>query len=194
MKTIGITGGVGAGKSAVLDYIATLDSTFVLKADEAAKEIRKKGEECYNNIVEAFGTGILDSEGNIDNERFATVIFSDKKNLNKADSIIHPAVKKRILEIIEEQRRNNVSFFILEAALLIEDGYKEILDEIWLVSAPQEVRRTRLKLSRGYSDEKIDSIMKNQMNEDEFIANCDRVLVNDGNIEEVYRQIDKMLI
>lgn len=193
MKKIGITGGVGSGKSAVLDVFRNNYNSYVCVADEVAHILEGKGQDCYNELVETFGDGILDEEGNLDKKGFASIIFSSKENLEKVNAIIHPAVKRYILARIAEEEAKGTDYFILEAALLIEDGYLEILDEIWYVYASEEVRRSRLKTSRGYSDEKIDSIMEKQMSEEEFRSKCHRVIDNNTTIEIAQKQIKEIL-
>ena len=193
MKKIGITGGVGAGKTAILNYIAEKYDSYICKADEVAHDVEQKGEECYKELLDNFGSEILDADGNIDRDSFAEVIFSDNETLQAANDIIHPAVKKRILSLIQEQERKGTKYFILEAALLIEDGYKKILDEMWYIHASENIRRKRLIDSRGYSESKIDSIMMNQMREDEYRVNCDRIIVNNGDLQNAYSQIDELL-
>lgn len=169
MITIGITGGVGAGKSSILSYLKAHYNCTVLLADNLASELKQKGEVCYAPIVSLLGDGILDLMGNIDNKKMAALIFDNEELLGKVNAIIHPEVKKEIVRRIEEAGRSlKTDYFFLEAALLIEEHYDEILDEIWYVYASERVRRKRLKKSRGYSDSKIDNIMASQLSEEEF--------------------------
>lgn len=189
MKKIGITGGVGSGKTAILNVFRENYNSYVVVADEVAHILEGKGQDCYNELVQAFGTGILDEEGKLDKKKFADVIFSDKDNLVKVNSIIHPAVKRYILDEMARQESKGTDYFIVEAALLIEDGYLEILDEIWYVYVDSSVRRQRLKDSRGYSDEKIDSIMAKQMSDEDFRKYCHRVIDNSTTIEAAKEQV-----
>ena len=193
MKTIGITGGVGSGKSAVLDNIEKRYNACILKADELANELKTPGSVCYNELVELLGEMILE-EGVIDNRKMAAAIFSDAKLLERVNSVIHPRVKDEILRRMEECRnRGRYELFILEAALLIEEGYDKILDELWYVYADDKVRRQRLREGRGYSDDKITSIMDSQLSDAEFRKHCDRIIDNSGDIEDTMEQIDELL-
>lgn len=193
MISIGITGGVGSGKSEALAYLKDKYGAVILLADEAARMLEEKGMPCYNSLVKVFGERILGEDGEIDKKRFAEIIFSDKDNVKKVNDIIHPAVKEFILNRMEEEENDGCSLFILEAALLIENGYDEILDELWYIHTTPEVRATRLKESRGYSDEKIRDIMSHQLSDDEFIAGCSRVIENNGTTEELHINIDRCI-
>jgi len=194
MLVIGITGGVGAGKSSVLQYIGQRCKCRIVLADEVGNRVKLPGEICYNRLVELMGSDILDEKGYIDKLRMAEAIFSDKDLLTKVNAIIHPAVKDYILSAIrEEKEAGNVDFFFVEAALLIESGYGEHVDELWYIYASEEVRRKRLKESRAYSDEKISAIMRGQLEEEEFRRACSVVIDNSGNQDETKKQIDKAL-
>ncbi len=194
MKTIGITGGVGCGKSAVLEYIAGRYNARVLYADNLAYELESPGHECYDEIVALLGRDILDNDGMIDKKKMAAAIFTDESLLKQVNGIIHPAVKKHILKEIEKERSaGKYDLFILEAALLIQDGYDKILDELWYVYTDEQVRRNRLKTSRGYSDEKIDSIIRSQLSDDEYMDHCKYKIDNSFDLETTYRQIDEYM-
>lgn len=194
MRVIGITGGVGSGKSALLAYIKEKYNCRVLLADEAAHKVKEPGQPCYEKLVDLLPENILDEDGSINRSRMAAVIFSSKELLMEVNAIIHPAVKEYILgEIAQEREQGNVSFFFLEAALLIENGYLEVVDEMWYIYAAQEVRRQRLCSSRNYSEEKIDKIMDSQLSEEEFRKHCKVVIDNTGGFEDACRQIDVKL-
>ena len=124
----------------------------------------------------------------------AARVFADKSLLEAVNAMIHPAVKQAILQIIrDEKEAARRDYLFIEAALLIEDGYAEIVDELWYIHTEEEVRRQRLKASRGYTDEKIDSILREQLSEEEFYGHCHYVIENSGSLERVYEQLDKKL-
>lgn len=194
MLIIGITGGVGAGKSSVLDYIEEKCKCRIILADDVGNKVKLPGEICYNRLVELLGSDILDEKGYIDKARMAAAIFSDSELLLQVNAIIHPAVEEYILgEIRKEKEADELDFFFVEAALLIECGYGAHVDELWYIYASEEVRRKRLKESRGYSDEKISGIMQGQLAEEEFRKACAVVIDNSGDLEETKKQIDKLL-
>ena len=194
MMIIGITGGVGAGKSSVLQYMQENYRCRMILADNVGNQVKLPGEICYNQLVELLGSDILDENGFIDKNRMAEAIFSDKNVLEKVNAIIHPAVKDYILtEIEKEKQLQNYDFFFVEAALLIECGYGAHVDELWYIYASEDVRRRRLKLNRGYTDEKVSQIMSGQLKEEEFRANCQVVIDNGSDFSNTKKQIDKIL-
>lgn len=193
MKTIGITGGVGSGKTEVLTFITAHYDARVIVADIAAKELEQPGQPCYRKLVEALGDGILDAEGLIDAKTLSGLIFSDAKALAQVNAIVHPAVKRYILEAMEEERNKGTKYFVVEAALLIEEDYQDILDEMWYIYVSEPVRRKRLKESRGYSDQKIDSIMAAQKTDAEFRAACDYIIDNNDSIGKMQEQVALLL-
>ena len=190
MKLIGITGGVGAGKSLVLQLLQKLCRCRVLLADEAGNEVKLPGQPCYERLVELLGRQVLAPDGTIDRKKMAERIFADPALLERVNGIIHPEVKRYILKQGEEERsKGEIDYFFLEAALLIECGYEAVVDELWYVHADPAVRRQRLMESRGYSDEKVRQIFDSQLSEEEFRAHCRVVIENNGDIRETERQL-----
>lgn len=193
MKIIGITGGVGSGKSKVLDCLEQEFCAKVYQADEVAKELQKKGHSCYDAMVAYFGEQILDATGEIDRPKLAGIVFKDEEKLLRLNQMVHPAVREYLVSEIERQKKEKTDYFIIEAALLLENDYRAICDEIWYIHTSEEVRRQRLKESRGYDDQKISEIIASQLPESEFFAKCDAVVENDGDFEETRRQIGELL-
>ena len=200
MKIIGVTGGVGSGKTELLHYIEKNYRCRILLADEASHEVMQKGGRIYEPLVALLGRSVLDSSGEINRKEMAARIFSHEELLGRVNALIHPAVREFILEAVAEEREKAVAgaddavdYFFLEAALLIECGYRSVVDEMWYIYCDLAVRRERLKKSRGYSDEKIDSILSSQLTEAEFRSGSDVIIDNSGNLEDAYRQIREAL-
>lgn len=194
MYVYGITGGVGAGKTQVLSIIEETVNCRIVRADELAKKLECRGNICYGPIVELLGRDILDDDEQIVPAKMAAAIFSAPDLLEKVNEIIHPAVKKKILEYIDyESKRGEIDYFFIEAALLIEDGYDLICDELWYIYASESTRKVRLSESRGYSDEKIKNIMSSQLDEETFKRYCTVVIDNDGDLEKTRSQIIDIL-
>ena len=194
MKIIGITGGVGCGKSTVLNLIKENYNAYVIMADDVAKELMQPGNAAYNSVVDMFGRGILGDDGQIDRQVLAKIIFDNPNKRMVLNSIVHPMVKKTVVEQLTKLKiSGEYDYVIVEAALLIEDHYGAFCDEIWYVYAPEPVRRARLKEARGYSDDKIDSMMKSQLTEQEFRNNCKTVINNGGDVKETLAQLEKLL-
>ena len=191
---IGLTGGIGAGKSVVMNYLKKSCNCSILLADEAAHDVEKKGTECYEKLVALLGTEILSENGEIDRIKMASEIFSNPEYLDKVNKIVHPAVKDYILGTMERlEREGNVAFFFVEAALLLEEKYDEILDEIWYIYADEEIRTKRLMTDRGYSEQKIKSILNQQLKDEEFRKRCNYTIENNGDLDKTFSQIDHKL-
>lgn len=198
MRVIGITGGIGAGKSQILSYIKNdVKHDYhceIILADEVAHRVKEPGQPCYEALVRLLGREILLPGGEIDKKAMAEKIFHDDAVLKLVNGVIHPAVKDYILSKIAEKRKEGkLDFLFIEAALLIEEGYGSIVDELWYIHAKEEVRRKRLKESRNYSDEKITGILRNQLSEEEYRKHCKVVIDNSGALQDTYRQIDEKL-
>lgn len=190
MYVIGITGGVGAGKSAVLSILKEDVPCEIIRADDIANELKLKGHQCYDKIVDLLGEEILGADGEIDRNLMSMIVFEDESKMRQIEQILHPQVKRHILDLIEEKRRENkIKYLFIEAALLIEDGYKQICDEIWYIHASVPTRTKRLMKNRGYSLQKIESIMDKQLSEAEFRKNCECVIDNDGDLDKTKADI-----
>lgn len=194
MKVIGVTGGAGSGKSEVLHLLENEFGAHVIMADEVARKLSEKGGASYDAIVSYFGCGILDADEAIDRKKLAAIVFDHPNLLEKLNSFTHPMVKTAIeKEIADVRRVGECSFIALEAALLIEAGYEDVCDEFWYVYTDEAIRRQRMKESRGYSDEKIDSIIRNQLTEGQFKKACQRIIVNNTTLAYVRYQLKKIV-
>ena len=164
-------------------------------ADDVAKDLMKKGKKGYDETIAFFGDEIIDeTTGEIDRPKLASVIFSNPNKRIVLNSIIHPVVKKEIVSMITQAKIDDkYDYIFVEAALLLDDHYNVFCDETWYIYADEDSRRKRLKESRGYSDEKIDGIIKSQLGEEEFKNGCDIVVDNSGNINDTYAQLVKLL-
>lgn len=194
MRLIGVTGGVGAGKSEVLNYIKKHYKCRIYLADEVAHLVKVKGEECYYELVSLLGEDILQEDGEINKSAMAAKIFADDALLEQVNEIVHPQVRIYLEKRIREAQEDvDTEIMFIEAALLIEAGYKELVDELWYIYADVEVRKKRLMSSRGYSEEKVHQIMEAQLSEEVFRKECDLVIDNSGTLADSYRQIRKKL-
>ena len=194
MKVIGITGGVGAGKSEILKYLKEKHHAMVVEADKVGHLLMEPGGACYYSIVEKFGSSILNGDQTINRGKLAKIVFADAALLEALNKIIHPRVKAHIVsEIAKERAYHRTELFVIEAALLLEDHYDVICDEIWYIDTDMEIRAKRLKETRGYDDEKIAGIMANQKSPDEFRMACQAVIDNSGSLTETFAQIDRQL-
>lgn len=189
MSVIGITGGIGAGKSRILKLLKEEYQAEIIQADLVAKELEEPGQPGYQSLVEAFGKGILSADGRIDRDAFAKRIFSDEDSLRCVNAIIHPMTWQVIKDRVASYRGGLIA---VEAALFDEQS-REVCEELWFVDASEENRIRRLMESRGYSREKSLSIMERQPGREAFLTLADRVIDNNGTVEAVQSQIRQIL-
>lgn len=194
MKIIGITGGIGTGKSTVLNLLKQEYNAYIVEADRLAHELMRPGEAAYHQITDIFGTDILSTDGTIDRNRLGTIVFRDAEALRKLNAVIHPAVKQHILQDIEAKKKEgNAQYYVIEAALLIEDGYKTICDELWYIYTEREERIRRLIAGRGGSREKWEHVIGNQSSDDYYRMNCDYVVDNGRGFEYTINIVKELL-
>lgn len=195
MKFIGITGGVGAGKSAVLDFIRENFPAKIVLADDLAKELMVPGGVCYDRLREAFfRDGVFGADGTLDQQKMARLLFSDERKREQMNGIVHPEVKREVLrEVAQERKRGVYAYFFFEAALLIEEKYDEICDELWYIYTSEEKRKQRLMQNRGYSSSRVERMMASQLSETTFRKHCGVVIDNNGTTEETCRQVMEIL-
>ena len=180
MITIGITGGVGAGKSTVLDFLEEKYQAYVMKADEIG-----------HLVMALFGRQIIKNDKTIDRRQVSDVVFSHPELLEKLNQIIHPAVKQYIREQLAVKKQQGQKICVVEAALPLEDHYQEFCDTIWYIHTDEEIRIRRLMENRGYTREKSVSIIASQAPETFFRENADYVVVNNGDFAQTRRQIEE---
>lgn len=195
MRFIGITGGIGAGKSAILAYLKEKPKVRVMLADEIAHNLMRPGMDCFRKLKDRFaGEDIFEPEGGFDSEKLAAVIFSDSAKREALNAIVHPAVKEYVREqLCLERERGQLQWLFFEAALLIEEDYGAICDELWYIYTSEENRRERLMVSRGYTREKIGRIFASQLSETEYRKACTVVIDNNGTRSESFAQIERVL-
>jgi dephospho-CoA kinase len=193
MKVIGITGGVGSGKSTITDILKDKYNAFVISTDHIAHILMEKGNISYNRIVETFGSGILDQEGNIDRKVLGSIVYDNPEKLKLLNRLTHPYVMKYVMDVIEEKRKEKVTLICVETALPKAAGLHDFCDEVWYIYATEDIRRERLQKFRNYSNEKIDRMFSNQIKEVEYKEISTRMIDNSLSIEDVTKQIGRIL-
>jgi dephospho-CoA kinase len=193
MKVLGITGGVGSGKSKVLSYLEKTYGAVICELDVVAKNLQKKGEDCYWKIIHVFGNGITNEDGELDRMKIASIVFHDSEKRRMLNEIVHPEVKKWVEQDIIEKEEKGVPLYVIEAALLPEAGYEDICGEMWYIYTEESVRRERLKHSRGYSDDIISRMIESQSPESVFREACHVVIDNSGTFENTKKQIGEKI-
>ncbi|MBQ9156361.1 MAG: dephospho-CoA kinase [Eubacterium sp.] len=194
IPVLGITGGVGSGKSEVMNMLHDEFGGALILADLVGHDLMQPGEISYEQILARFGRQILDEKGNIDRKSLGAVVFADPEALKDLNQITHPNIHAEIVRRIEAFRQEGqVPFIALEAALLIEGGYEDILDQLWYVHVSEENRIKRLMEGRGYTREKSLSIMRQQLSEEEFFRHADVIIDNNGSLDETRESVKDAL-
>ena len=186
---LGITGGVGAGKSRILEILRQEYGARIIQADQVAAVLEEPGEPGLLALTELFGTGILNQEGSLDRKAFAQRIFTDEKALEMVNQVIHPMTWQRIREMIAQEP---CPVTAVEAALFSEQS-RSLCRHLVFVDTSEENRIHRLMERRGYSREKCPDIMKNQPDREYFLQLSDYVIDNNGSLETVRSQICRMM-
>ncbi len=188
---IGITGGVGCGKSTVVGILQQKFGAKVLIADDIGHEAMLPGSGCYEKICAAFGPAVLQQDKTIDRKRLADIIYADDEKRKGLNDIIHPFVLERIKERLELWKEEPL--IVIETAILFETGCDRLCQQIWGVTAGREIRMKRLYKSRGYTKEKTGAIMEKQMKEEQMRRRCDAVINNDGDFQNLEKQLQELL-
>lgn len=186
---IGLTGGVGAGKSTVLSFLQEKYGFYVIQADLVARKLMEPGKEAYQAVCAFLGPVILQENGEIDRKVMADIIFNDPFKREEIDRLTHPFVWEAVRREAAKHADRPV---VIEAAIPSKD-FRDICDEMWYLYTSREVRIRRLKESRGYSLEKAESIMANQATEETFESFSDARIDNNGSEEETRKQIEALL-
>ncbi len=184
---LGITGGVGSGKSTVLTFLQKEYPVEICMADELGHEVMRRGMPAYDSILEAFGKSVVGADREVDRNALAKIVYADSSKLQTLNEIIHPSVLDEIRRRAEETKPDEI--FILESALLFETNCQEFCHEVWGIITDDEIRIKRLMSSRGYTREKAMSIMEKQLSNQELVNRCDRIIVNDGDVLELRKQL-----
>ena len=188
-KILGITGGIGTGKSTVMQILREDWGAELCFADEIARDLTRPGQEAWRLEIELFGPSILKDDGTIDRRRLSALVFSDPAKLAAVNGIVHPLVAEEVRRRIAAAE----GLFAYEAALPGEAGFRALCDEIWVVRAPLEVRIDRLMAGRGLTREQCLAAIRNQLSESEFDAMADRIVENGESLEETRDQIRQFL-
>lgn len=191
ITVIGITGGVGSGKSTILEFMKERYNASVYIADAIGHKVMQMGNDAYLSIVETFGADILKDDLDIDRVKLGVIVFENEEKLKMLNAIIHPEVKKYIINgILEEYNKDGQKLFIVETAILYEVGYQNMCTETWYIHVDKCERMKRLMASRGYSVNKCESIISNQLSDEEFIEKCDFVINNGNDLNITKNQIE----
>ncbi len=188
MKVIGLTGSIASGKTQVTDLLRS-KGAFVICADELSREAVLPGMEGYRSIVETFGREFLNADGTLDRRKLAGHVFHDDAARTKLEQILHPIIKKAV---IEKLTASGERIAVVSAPLLIEAGWGDWMDELWLVVAEDGQRLQRLMKRDGLSEKDAKARMKAQMPQEEKKKHAHVLIDNSGRIEDTLNLADRL--
>lgn len=190
-KVIGLTGGIGSGKSTVSQFLKELGAV-IIDADKVGHEAFQPDTEAWREVVATFGREILTTSGEIDRKKLGEIVFHNAESLSRLNRIMHPRMSEMMKAQIEEYRRQGVAVVVLEAAVLIEANWTPLLDEVWVTVAPEAMVLRRLKAQRRLNEEQTRARLRSQMPAGERVKHADVVINNDGDIDQLKAKVKEL--
>lgn len=187
MHIIGLTGGIGTGKSTVAEFLAEQGATIV-NADLVGHEVYLPGRPAYHEIVDEFGKEVVADDGTIDRKKLGTIVFSDPKNLARLNAITHPRMKGMMREKLQEIARGGAEIAVLEAALLFEAKWDDLADEIWVTVTPPEIVAERVAARSNLTIEAVMERIRSQMTNEQRTERADVVIDTSGDMDSTREQ------
>ena len=191
MKVIGLTGGIGSGKSTVSQLLAELGAV-ILNADEVGHKALKPDSEIWRQVVAAFGRQILTPDGNIDRKKLGDIVFSNPESLSRLNQIMHPRMYALVKAQLEEYRRQGTRVVVLEAPLLLEAGWTSLVDEVWVTTAPEATVLKRLEERTGLSQAESLTRLRSQLPSEERVRQADVVINTDCDLDELKAKVKEL--
>jgi dephospho-CoA kinase len=187
-KVIGLTGGMGSGKSTVSQLLAEFGAV-IIDADKVGHEAYQSNTKTWRDLVAAFGRQIVAQDGSIDRKKLGAIVFGSPEQLEHLNHIVHPRMFEMMKERIEQYRQQGVKVVVLDAAILFEANWTPLVDEIWVVIASESLVITRAKARTGLPEEQIRSRLNSQMPVEEKVKKANVVIQNDGTFEDLQVQV-----
>jgi len=191
MVVVGLTGGIASGKSTVSRMLSEMGAT-IIDADLVGHEALLAGSEARREVVAAFGKDILDENGEVDRGKLADIVFRDRAALDKLNEIMHPGMRKIVEQRIDELRSRGVEVVVLEAALLIEAGWTDMVDRVWVTVASENTVVNRLCEQKGFSGEQARARIKSQMPVVEKVKHADAFIENDSDLDALRNRVAEL--
>ena len=191
MKVIGLAGGIGAGKSEVSRILGEMGAE-VLNADRYGHEVYLPGTDGHREVVEAFGEDVLQPNGEVDRRALGSKVFGNPEAMAQLNAIAWPRIRQKLEDGIEEQRQLGTGVVVLDAAVLIEAGWTDAADEVWVVTAPEGDVVSRLQARNNLTEEQVRARMASQMSSEERVKHADVVVANDGDLQGLQSNIEKL--
>ena len=191
MKVIGLTGGIGSGKSTVSQFLAELGAV-IIDADRVGHEAFKPDTELWREVVAAFGRQVLTPNGDIDRKKLGKIVFGNAELLSRLNQIMHPRMYDMVKIQLEEYRRRGVEVVVLEAPLLLEAGWTSLVDEVWVTVASESTVLKRLQERVGLSKEESLARIRSQLSSEERIKRADVVINTDCSLDELKARVREL--
>jgi len=191
MVVIGVTGNIGSGKSTVCQILAR-QGAMVIDADKLAHEAYKPHSPSWQELIDAFGRDIVKPDEDIDRQKLGQIVFSDHNALAQLNQIVHPGTYRLAQERIADCRRRGAEVIALEATLLIEAGWRGLVNNVWLVVAPEAVIVERVKGEQELSQAQILARLKSQMPAEEKAKYADAIIYNDGSLNQLEARVAEL--
>jgi len=191
MKVIGLTGGIGSGKSMVSQFMQELGAVLI-DADSVGHEAYQPGTGTWRELIAAFGEQILAQDNSIDRKKLGGIVFGSPESLARLNQIMYPRMHQMMGDRIEEYRRQGVEVVVLEAAILLEAGWNQLVDEVWITIAPESVVVERTRERTGLPEEQILARIRSQMSSEERAKHADVVINNDGSLDELKDKVREL--
>ncbi len=192
MFVLGITGGIGCGQSTVAGFCQEAGLP-VIDADALSHQVTAAGGSALPELVELFGSGIMDEEGALNREKMARLVFRDKRSLDLLSEVVHKHVIRSMREQVETLRESKQRAVVLDVPIPVKDGFLDLCDQVWVVWSSDEVRLDRLK-RRGMEAEEVQRRMAMQMSRETYFKIADHIIENDGTLQELKRATEELLI
>ncbi len=183
MKTIGITGGIGSGKSETVRILGEIGAEAI-DADEAAHEVYEPGSEGWREVKAAFGDEVVGADGKIDRGRLGGLVFGDPEKLERLNGIVHPRARAIVAKRLDQARTAGRALAVVEAALLLEAGWDDMFDEVWAVVTPDD-EAARRAARRGMDGDQVRARMRAQMSNAERMARADVSIDNSRGLDDL---------
>jgi len=191
MKVIGLTGGIGSGKSTVAGFLAELGAV-ILDADEVGHEAFKPDTEIWREVVAAFGRQVLTPDGNIDRKKLGEIVFGNAESLSGLNQIMHPRMYDMVKAQLEEYRGQGKSVAVLEAPLLLEAGWTSLVDEVWVTTASESTVLRRLHEQKGLSGEETLARIRSQLSSEERVKHANVIINTDCDLDELKSKVKQL--
>ncbi|WP_026116405.1 dephospho-CoA kinase [Nocardiopsis valliformis] len=191
MLKVGLTGGIGSGKSAVSSALSSYGAV-VIDADAIAREVVEPGTPGLAEVVAEFGEGVLTPEGRLDRPRLGEIVFADEARLADLNAIVHPRVAERSGQLMEEALASDAKVVVYDVPLLVENGLESLYDVVVVVDTPDEVRVERVYRDRGLPREQVRARIDAQADRETRLASADLVVDNSGTREELAERVAEL--